>query len=577
MAERTRRFLTKIDPLAPDSKEPQRLDQAKKDAASPRRSRRLLLGLLACVLLAGAAFGSLPGAWRATVLREAYLPDLEAMAQKDRFNAPLLSLLGARLAEAHEYAPAATALETAISAGNNEARLWLTWAASLAAAGDRAKALAALRFGMQQSALTPALRPALQRAETVQADAPPAALAAAISPEGPGQLADSLAKGSFLNGLATWRAGREPEQSGFSTRKLWAAERPNDALAQRLWGVALDRNRRYAEAEPVLQHALELDAKSAATHLALGDNLVHRNNLGKAGLEYVAALKLKPNWLPGLLGLGHVALEKKLITISLDVFTRATQQAPNNDEAWIGLGRAYYNQKFRLDKSLEAFERAVRLNPNRTDFYTDYSNALRQNFQMGRAETALRKRVTLTPEDARAHYLLALILLDYQPSPARETEAEKEMRVALQYEPNSTSTKIRLGRLLIERGNTREAIGLLESALREDRYSEMARRSLGRAYQIVGRTQDSEAMTRSADALAKYVQRTVFLEDLLQRQPLDIKTHLELASLYTSGGETDKAKSHYDMAYMLKTQPKAAVKGIQALRDSTSIVVPPGR
>ena len=97
-----------------------------------------LLFILLTGMLVVVAFICLPGAWRATSLRESFLPDLETMAQRDRYNPELLALLGARFAEAHEYPAAASSLETAISAGKNEDVLWLAWAASLAASGNRA-------------------------------------------------------------------------------------------------------------------------------------------------------------------------------------------------------------------------------------------------------------------------------------------------------------------------------------------------------------------------------------------------------------------------------------------------------
>ena len=288
-------------------------------------------------------------------------------------------------------------------------------------------------------------------------------MANAIEPEGLLPLEKKYAPRDTMGWLADWYGHRHPEASGFATRERWAKEMPQNAQVQRLWGEALLRDMRLTEAEMVLEKTITLAPDSPRAHLALGDLLMMEGISAKAGLEYTTCLRLKPNWMPALLGLGNVALEKNLLAMGVEVFETATKQDPRNVNAWIGMGRAYYNQRLNLGKSLACFETAVRLDPSRTDFYPDYSNALSVNYRYAEAETVLRKHLAEAPGEAKSHFLLALILLDHQPGPEREVEAEKELRESLRLEPDAVTCRARLGRLLVDKGQDTEGIPLLQT------------------------------------------------------------------------------------------------------------------
>ncbi len=547
------------------------------DTTAPKPARRRPNGILAILLLlVGVAlcvntFLLVPARY-ATQIREATLPELQALLVKDPANPRLISLFAARLASAGDYALAAEAFSRAAEANETDPQVYLAWAASEAATGQGKRAFAALQFGIKRHPeIAPQLQAAIDRVSKLVKKATPVSLAETVCPGGVEPIIAERTKGSFLNGYVESQGRREPLKSGYATREKLAKERPQDPLIQRLWGEALLANRRFPEAEKTLRQALALDSKSPETNYALGKTLEEQGNLAEAGLLYIAALKARPDWLPALLAAGNVAVEKQLIAVGIDAFERAVKQDPNSAEAWIGYGRAYYNQKLRLDKALEGFDKAHKLDPKRTDFYGDYSNALRSNFRMEEAEAVLRQRVKEAPMEARTRYLFALILLDNKPTPEREAEAETQLRESLKIEPRVSATQARLGRLLLSRGNARDAIRYLEEALRLDEYNVNATLSLALAYNKTGNKKDAERVQKSAKALSDYVQRTTYLEDQINRNPTDRKMHLEVAKLYEQGKETEKAKTHYDMAYMLLTHPKEARRGVTALRNGTSI------
>ena len=543
------------------------------DAPSKTRKRALLV-IVSLAVLVG-AFVLSNRLWRQTVLHEAYLPELEEMAKREASDGKLQAALALRQAQSNDYFSAAESLHKAIEDGESNEATWLTWSASLAAAGDRKQAAAVLLLGKRDSRLVNVMDAAILRGRAVGLTPTPSALAEAICPEGASKKLAIYASGSVFNKMFEMWGRQNPEKSGFSTREQWAKENPKNLLAMRLLGEALARNRRLPEAIEVLQSVVKSDSTSAEARLALGQAFEEAGVPAQAGVQYSAALKIKPDWFPALMGLGSIAVKKDLIMIAVGAYEKAYKQRPDSVEAVIGLGKAYYNQRTALSKSLEMFEKAAKLAPARTDFYTYYSNALRNNFKMDEAETVLKRRLQEVPNDARAHYLIGLLLLDNHPTPSRETEAERELRTALKLEPDVITTKVRLGRLLVARGNPREATPLLESSISEDRFNGPALFALQQAYLKTGRVAEAKRAQEIAEDSDKYVQRTSFLEDMLQRQPGDLPMHEELVKLYKRGNETEKAKSHADMAFMLKTHRKEAEIGIKKLNDATTIA--PGR
>lgn len=215
----------------------------------------------------------LPPAWRATGLREAYLPQLEASARSHPEDGPLAALLAARLMQAGEAGAAAAALKQAAGAGEQTEAVWLALAASNAAAGQSRRALADLRLGVKSLPDSTLLPSRMTDARAMGPSPAPGALAAAISPQGPDALLAVYGRGSFLNGLAEWWGRRHTAGSGFATREAWAEAQPGNAQAQRLWGEALTRNRRLPEALAALRAASGLAPQSLACHLALADAL----------------------------------------------------------------------------------------------------------------------------------------------------------------------------------------------------------------------------------------------------------------------------------------------------------------
>jgi tetratricopeptide (TPR) repeat protein len=515
----------------------------------------------------------LANAWQQTQRREAFLPQLETMARRSP-DGPLLALLGGRLAEAHEPTAADT-LRRAVVAGEGTALVWQALAATTAAAGDRPRALADLKLGRKARGTAPALDDALARAEALGPAPDPAALAQAIAPEGPAPLVDAYTRGSLLNGLARWWGRRSPEGSGFATRQEWARQAPDDAQAQRLWGLALRQNRRLPEAGMALARAVALAPRSPAAHLALADALEQGSLREKAGLEYIACLKLHRDWLPALLGLGQNALKDHL-DHAVPAYRRATQIAPKSADAWIGLGHAYFQNASTYSKALAAFQEAARLAPDRTDFFDSYAEALRETSRVAGAEALLRRRLRTAPDDAQCHYLLGTVLLDQASSPAGEAAAEAETREALRLSPRQPLAEGQLARLLLQRGEAPAAVLLLQDALAFKPYDVNTLNVLTRAAQQAGDIKTAEAVSARSQSVFRNQQRLRVLEAQEHKDLMNQQIHQQMAQLYKDTGQPERARQEQELMRLLRTDPQQVARERRFLRSSLQQVLPDG-
>ncbi|MGC4046071.1 MAG: tetratricopeptide repeat protein [Armatimonas sp.] len=527
--------------------------------AVKRRTRSVAAGLLGALLLGGGGYFWLKGAWEATVLRDAFLPELETKARNEPSNIQVLTLLAGRYAEANDYASAATQLEQAIAAGETETDSWLTWSAALAASGDREQAGAVLQLAMKHPDAKAAARQAIERCKPLPNGVSPTELARAISPEGPAAYVAPRTQGSFLNGLS---------RDGFETRRARAQAAPNDTTAQTLWADALLKNRRYGEAGEIVEKVFETEPDRPDAQLIHAEAARYLGATAKAGLEYTAILKKQPENLTALLGMGSVALTKSLYPVAIEVFTRATKLAPSNADAWIGMGRAHYNQRLNFGASVDAFTKAQKLAPERTDFYLSFANAQRAIFHWAEAEALVRQRLRDAPNDAEADFQLAAILLDSNRTPERESEAEQLLRRSLKLEPGAVTAMARLGNLLVVHNNPKEAIPLLETVIGDDMYHVAATKDLAQAYRLAGRLKEAKQASESFVQLTQYIDRRNFLDDQIRRQPMNPALHEKLAALLEQGGETAKAKTHRDAALILRKDPAKAKRGLDILNHA---------
>ena len=533
------------------------------------KSRRWL-GAVVIIAAVGAAGVWASNAWRQAERREAFLPELQAEARRSPDDADLLALLGARLTSAEDpgdKAQATTVFVKAISGGReDDPSAWMGLAVAEAGVGDIGKAQVALNKGLQVVGASDTLSAAISRVNALS-NPTPASVIDAISPGGPASLDDACAPANVMSHVIERWGRNNSEKSGYVTRRDWAKAQPQNVEAQRLWGLALMRERRLGEAVRVLAAAANLAPRSAPVQIALGESLETGGANNLALNAYLAAASLDPKSAPALEGLGRMCALNGL-RYDRDAFKRATALDPSSVDGWIGLGHADAGQNTYLAECLNAFKTAQKLRPNRTDYFDDYAQALTTNGQTDMAEDVMRRRIADKPDDGSAHYMMSNVLMHEATTNDRLTQAESEARKAVDLNGQVPAFKRQLGDILLRENKAAEAIDALSQSLAQDPTQAEAQRLISRAYAAVGQSTKASQSAALAASLSDASSRINHLITEVETRYSDPGYHRELIGLYTQTGQRSEEEQERDILGMILKDPKAAEKTHRQFVDS---------
>ena len=221
--------------------------------------------------------------------------------------------------------------------------------------------------------------------------------------------------------------------------------------------------------------------------------------------------------------------------------TVATVIVPQNAADWTRLGRGYlrrYDQKGNLDLAIDAFTKAIALNPKAAAAYAGLSESYLQKDSLTPDAQLVRQSVesghqavNLNPDLAASHAALGLALLrakqpedghreilkaldleptnlsalrglgEYQMSKGEATQAEATYRRALQAAPSEWIAAQLLGRSLFAQAKYAEALAIWEAADRQTPDNVQILRNLGAVYQVLERNDEAAAALQRALAI----------------------------------------------------------------------------
>lgn len=210
-----------------------------------------------------------------------------------------------------------------------------------------------------------------------------------------------------------------------------------------------------------------------------------------------------PHDLSAFLNLVTVCAEGGNFEKAAQVASQATRLFPESAEVFIAEGAA--NMLLgHLGEAYANFSTAVSLDPSRPD--TRFFLAL-TNYKEGKyidAVTVLRAAIQGGLVDSDLHYLLAECLLKV--NAADTASAITELNRAIKLDDNSVSARTLRGKLLLEKGDAKEAVPDLEFANHHDPDLRGASYNLARAYRALGKEDQARALFQqlrgqTADAL----------------------------------------------------------------------------
>ena len=227
-----------------------------------------------------------------------------------------------------------------------------------------------------------------------------------------------------------------------------------------------------------------------------------------------------------LLARGALELTKQNFDESEKTYLQLIEFMNDEKEAWYGLGEAYYHGSQNLEKSLEAFERAVELDPEFTIAYRHIFDiyGLQDDYNKGiiRATQLIEKN----PDEAWAYIFLGQMLIekkDYD-------QAQQAFQDALELDSDQNMIYKNLTHIYIKQKNFDEGITFAQNLLKSNKSNAQIYSLLANMY--VGNNDYNQAIETTTSAL--------------QEVPDSYQLQLSLARTYQINGQYEEAKAQLD-------------------------------
>ena len=167
-------------------------------------------------------------------------------------------------------------------------------------------------------------------------------------------------------------------------------------------------------ASKATESQVSVDSELIEARYKRGMIALSKNDSEGAIGEFSKVLEWNASHLGALVNLGWIAQRKKDWVESEALMRRAIAVASNNAAVWLGLGLAVLEQS-KLDAAIAAFAQVVALDPKNARGHRFFGLALGRRGWIQAAEEELRRSLEIEPDDAGAHFNLAVFYLQRKP------------------------------------------------------------------------------------------------------------------------------------------------------------------
>jgi tetratricopeptide (TPR) repeat protein len=259
---------------------------------------------------------------------------------------------------------------------------------------------------------------------------------------------------------------------------------PENAGARLVRSASLLALGRYKEARPEITRALAAQPQSAEAQLQLGSLDLAEGRAKDAEDVFRKSYQGAPNDLRPLEGLLAAQIEQKRSDSALRVIDRELAKAPDS----IPLRTLLAGTAMRtgnLDLAIEQYRQVAVRQPGIGEPYLQLGEALRAGGDYEQALVEFQKAGQLSPKDVRPKVSVAALEVRM----GRNDAARDSFREALAIQPDDPFIMNDLAYLVLETGgNPREALELVQSALKKKPQQPNFQDTLGSIYQKTGQT-----------------------------------------------------------------------------------------
>ena len=261
-------------------------------------------------------------------------------------------------------------------------------------------------------------------------------------------------------------------------------------------GLTLVRKGDYRPAIRPLRRALALEPENQAARRALSLALIGTDQFREATREIAQLLAKSPKD-PNLLELAAKnLLRQNRYAEAVTVFARRTVLPDASAAIWAQYGDAL-DGAFRTPEALEAYRKAVALDPDSTLFRYALAYTYWKLYQYEEAERELIEVLRRNKEDARAAFTLGDLYL----TKGDAQRALPYLRHAAKVYPNEFDTRFALGRALVLTAELDQGIAELRAATKINDTIADGHFQLGRALQKAGLKEEARRELERARVL----------------------------------------------------------------------------
>jgi len=323
------------------------------------------------------------------------------------------------------------------------------------------------------------------------------------------------------------------------------------AEALRAWGL-------WAAARGLYARVLAGDRASATAAQGLGLCLIGEGQPGRAFPFLAYSVRLDPRLPEAQAAMAALYRDLGFPDEARKRLNIAVKAAPDRADFWHELGMVEGGGDAYTADAERALARAVALAPMNNIYRLDLAEQEATNGRGEAAEADYRRVAADAPHDADALSRLGGFLLDATPAPARSREAEELLRRALARDPSNTYALYKLGRLALERGDSKGAASALRVVVARSPDIAEAWYSLGMALMRSEDAAEGNRALAESRRLQQAFQERVGVQERIALHPLDPALRLRVARLYAANGENAKALYEYQASLRLAPASRTA-------------------
>jgi tetratricopeptide (TPR) repeat protein len=351
---------------------------------------------------------------------------------------------------------------------------------------------------------------------------------------------------------SSWAKERQLRNLSVEELALAIHDDPNDALTFVYYGSALLKAGDLPDGETAFRRAIHLDSHQTRAHLGLASVLLREGQLREAKDAFESTLRLDPKEADAYMGLSQTYYRAGSPRLALDPLKKLTQLQPKNAMAWYYLGKIY-GDDHQPALSMEALKKATALQPNQADFWRDLGQVTGYYAHFAEAEQAYKRALALNANDAATHYLLGLLYMGQNDTPALRSQAKQEFETAIRLDPQLQKAYFTMGQLYERAADWNNAVLYYRKAQELDPGDYQALYHLGLCTVKTGKTAEGKKLIAASQELGAARRAMDDLNNRILTDPQNRELHLQLARTYRKYGNDEGALTQYTIYQRMGT------------------------